>query len=123
NELTQHAIEINIEQSRSLFQVSLLILGALWGLIVATETKARITRRDYPEIWMFVCANLLLVLSFLWHSIYLAGISDAYKVAATTCAEVSKCIPDVLDDQIHHVFKYQRAFLVAGVVVSVLSLL
>lgn len=124
NDLTKTAVDINVEQSRSLFQVTLLVLGALWGLIIAAQPRApRIAQSDLPEIVMFVFANLLLVGSLFWHVLYLDSIADAYGLAASTCADVGKqCIPDVLDDQIHHLFKHQRALLIAGVIVSVLTL-
>src|SRR3954463_15472318 len=40
NDVLKSAMEIRIEQSRNLFEICLLFLGALWGLVIAKRDEA-----------------------------------------------------------------------------------
>lgn len=123
NELTKAAIELRVDEAKSLFQLSLLVIAALWGLIIAKKDEAHLTLGDGPELTMFLCASAMLLLSLWWHISYLDSISDAYKTAGATCVtEKTQCIPDVFDTAINDLFRYQEQFLGVGSLLAVLTL-
>src|SRR5438132_13708684 len=57
NERTKAAIDVRLDQGRSLFQLGLLVTGALWGLVIAKPDETRILLRHWPEIVRFILAN------------------------------------------------------------------
>jgi hypothetical protein len=124
NELTKAAIELRIDEAQSLFQLSWLIIAALWGLIIAKKDEAHLTLGDRPELVMFLCASLLLLLSLWWHVIYLHSISDAYKTAGATVVphNAQIIIPDVFDTAINDLLRYQEQCLGFGSLLAILTL-
>jgi len=50
-----------IEGAKGLFQVSMLVVGVLWSLIVAKRDEKAMLLHDRPELIMFVIANALFV--------------------------------------------------------------
>ena len=63
NELIKAGIQLKVEQSRSEFQLALLIMAALWALKVAKRDEAQLVLSDVPELLMFCSASLLLLIS------------------------------------------------------------
>lgn len=77
NELTKSAMDLKIHESNSYFDLSLLVVGALIGLILAKPEEARITLRDTPELLMFIASGVLLLSSMLCHVSYLTSVTEA----------------------------------------------
>jgi hypothetical protein len=115
-DLVKAAIDANLAQSTGLFDVGLLLLGALWGLVIAKKDEGRITAGDFPELIMFLCASGLLLLSFLWHDYYLENLAGAYDLASRNCVQANMaCFPDVLGvPNVEYLRNYQQIFLVLG---------
>src|SRR5438128_2176000 len=63
NDVVKGAVQLRLDTSRSLFQVTLLIFGALWGLIVTREGLRHKVSDSKPEFILFAVANLCLLLS------------------------------------------------------------
>jgi hypothetical protein len=122
NELTKAAIELRLDQAKTLTQLGLLALGALWALVISKKDEAGITLRDRPELLMFVEACLSLLLSFASYTFYATGVSDAYALAGQTCAAPPMCIPDVFDPRIDDAFRFQWWFVLLGIVIAALTL-
>ncbi|MBA2646748.1 MAG: hypothetical protein H0U81_08115 [Pyrinomonadaceae bacterium] len=121
NELTKAGIELKLEQSRSLFQLALLSVGTLWGLLLAKKDEAGIVLADHPEICMFVCASFLLMLSLICHTFYLQKITNVYSLAGQLYEKEAPSIPDVFGPNINYLFVSQCWFLVSGVTVALLT--
>jgi hypothetical protein len=77
NDLTKSAIDLKVHESNSYFDLSLLVTGALIGLMLAKPDEARITLKDKPELLMFIASGMLLLSSMLCHATYLTGITEA----------------------------------------------
>lgn len=122
NELTGESIKSNVEFSRSLFQVGLLITGGLWGLIIAKKDEAGIVLKDKPEVIMFTCASLLLITSLICHSLYLSYVSYIYFLGGKTFSLQHPTIPDIFDPNINNLFIYQIWCLVFGFLIAIVTL-
>jgi hypothetical protein len=110
------AIDANIDQSKGLFDVGLLLLGALWALVIAKKDEGRIALGDVPEVIMLLSASALLLLSFEWHEFYLENLGAAYELASRNCTDLkAACFPDVLGiPSIEFLRNYQETFLRMG---------
>lgn len=121
NDLIKAAIEVRLEQTKSLFELGLLLLGALWALLIAKKDEARIVLSDRPEVGMFLCASTLLLLSLLCHLLYAQEITDILSLAGKL-ADEKPSLPDIFNSNINYLFLAQCWFLVGGLVVAVLTL-
>ena len=116
NALLEAGIQLKVEQSRSEFQLALLAMGALWGLVIAKKDEARIVLADAPEIVMFCCASVLLLASCVLHFLYVDGIAYVYRVAGGMAG--GKSIPDVFAAGIENPFYFQFWLLLGGIAVA-----
>jgi hypothetical protein len=125
NDLIKAAIDIRIDQSKSVFQLFLIFSGVLAGLLIAKPGEARLVVANVYDITMSACALLLLSLSLVSHLVYIQQVSSAYIVggALKNFEKDSASMPDVLSDSIDYLFDFQWLFLLAGALVSFLVLL
>lgn len=121
NELIKAGIQLKVEQSRGEFQLALLVMGALWTLIVAKKDEARLVLSDWPEVWMFVGANLLLLMSSIYHFLYVEDIASIYSLAGGI--KGAGTIPDVLGSGINNPYRFQLWSLAGGIVATALTLI
>lgn len=120
NDLLKSAIQIKVEQSRSEFQLALLMLGALWGLLIAKKDEANILLSDWPELLMFGVASLLLLSSCAAHFFYVDNIAYVYSLAGSV--QNGKTMPDVFTSGINNPYDAQFVFLLTGFVIGGLAL-
>lgn len=120
----EKAVDLRLDQSTAIYQLTAVLIAALWGLIVASDTRARIGIAD-PETAMLGAASILLIASIVWHYLYLAAVTDAYLAAGATAMSGTAngtIIPDVFSEKVDHLFLFQRRFFGLGFVASVLTL-
>ena len=123
NEAMGRAIDLQLDQSKTLYEISVVVLAALWGLVVAKKDEARIGLKSYPEIMMFVASTALLLASLVWRVLYLESITDAYRAAGAVAGNSSVTdVPNVFDTKYLHMYRFQLRFLVFGVLTSMLTL-
>ncbi len=124
NEATRAAVELQLEQSRTIYQICVGLLLGLWGLIIAKREDLHIAFNDLPRLLMFVASNLLLFASLWWHVLYLRALTAGYQVAgATMQSGEAPSIPDVFDPMYHGMFQFQSCFVVAGGTFGVFTLI
>lgn len=121
NDMTDGSIQARLTLSNNVFQATLLITAALAGLLIAKDRQARFILAKAPEILMFVCTSLLLVVSFISHALYLTEISYIYALAGQY-PELGR-IPDVFDDNINFLLSYQIGYVIAGALLAFLTFL
>jgi hypothetical protein len=82
-ELTKSGIDLNTGESDKFFDVTLVLLGTLAGLVLAKPKEAKMTLEDKPELLMFISAVMLLISSSICHMLYLSAVSDVCFKAKT----------------------------------------
>jgi len=122
NELTSESIKGRIDFSRSLFEIGLLVTGALWALVIAKHDEIGIVFADRQEVIMFVCASVLLLASLVDHSLYLNYVSRVFFYGGALFDEKSPSMPDVFDANINNFYEYQILHLALGALIAVLTL-
>lgn len=125
NELIQSALEIRLDQSRSLFQFSLVFLGGIWGLIIARKKEAILAFGDKPELIMSIVSLCLIVISLFCHITYVQLMMGAYLDAGIVAGKkpdgaVLK-IADVFVSGRDYLFLAQVKFTSAGMFTTALT--
>ena len=123
NELTKAAVDLAADQSKSLFQLGLLVLAALWALVFAKKAEKTIVLADTPEVTMFVTATVLLFFSQLCHLFYLGHVRYFLSVAGAVFDKDKPIIPDLfavaLAGQVHA----QVLFFAVGSAIALITLI
>lgn len=112
NDMTDGSIQAKLTLSTNLFQITLLITAAVAGLLIAKDGEAGFILASPPELLMFLCTSLLLMMSFVSHGLYLNEISYLYALAGEH-PELGR-IPDVSDGNISFLFSYQLLYFAVG---------
>ena len=112
NDMTDGSIQARVMLSTNLFQITLLTAAAMAGLLIAKDGEARFVLASPPELLMFLCTSLLLMMSFVSHGLYLNEISYLYALAGEH-PELGR-IPDVSDRNISFLFSYQLLYFAVG---------
>jgi hypothetical protein len=119
NDLTNALLELKVEQTKQVFDLGLLLLGALWALIIAKKDEANIVLSDRPEMIMFVCGNAMLLASLICHVTYVGQIRNALLLGG----RLSDSIPDIFGSPLEAFFGAQVIFLAVGLTIAVLTLI
>lgn len=119
NDIVKAAVQLKIEQSRGMFQLSLLILGAMWTLMLAKPSEASIALSDVPELTMFCVVNLFLLTSCWYHIKYVENITQILAIAGAI--KVSPSIPDILRSGMNSPYQFQQWFLISGSFVGAIA--
>lgn len=122
NELTKAGIDSKLKISETLFQLGLLMLAALWGLIIAKKDEAGIVFSINPELLTFICASLLLLFSLFSYTLYLKAIAGGFADSGLAFEETEKTIINLFDPKFDYLFNCQFYNLIAGVVVAIFTL-
>ncbi|HKY27371.1 MAG TPA: hypothetical protein VJM12_05430 [Pyrinomonadaceae bacterium] len=126
NEITAKSIDARLILAQSVFQVALLMLGALWGLVIAKKNEIQILFREEIETVMFLSASVVLLMSVVSYGIYLSKISSQFAITVrlldNSPEPLPLSIPDVFDQNIDYLFTLQWTSLVAGIVNGVVTL-
>lgn len=121
NDLSTALVDLQVEQSRQLFELGLLFIGGLWAAVIIDGKRPLAVG---AELAMFCSATVMLVMSELCHVHYLGTIYEVLHTGAVTAARShSESIPDLFDSRIEVFYVEQLSFLFAGVVLGSLTLL
>jgi hypothetical protein len=124
NEALKESVDIRLGISSNLFQLAVLITGALWGVVIAKEDESGIVFADRQEIIMFSCASLLLLASLLSYIIYSSRVAYIYELAdQTNPPGATLMIGDFFNPIINNFFGYQITNLVFGIAIALVTLI
>ena len=122
NDLAAKSLEMRLDLSQSLFQLALLMLGSLWGLVIAKKDEAQIVFSKTPEVALFVGASLLLIFSVVSHSLYINKLTAYFSDAAVSAGGGELSLPNIFDQNVNYLFIIQILNLVAGVLNGIFTL-
>jgi len=126
NLVSSKSIDARLTVAQTLFQLALLMIGALWGLIIAKKGEVQIVFEEPAEVFMFFSASIVLLLSICSYGFYLNKIShqfaDAARALGNSELELPLSVPDIFDQNVNYLFVLQIVTLVAGIFNGVLTL-
>jgi hypothetical protein len=124
NELTSKSVDTQLDLAKTLFDLALLMIAALWGLVIAKKDEIQLVSSQRSTVIMFFCASGLLLLSAYSYGSYLRKISSYFAdaSAALTKSNLPLSVPDIFDQNVNHIFVWQYYSLVAGILNGVLTL-
>jgi hypothetical protein len=112
------ALEIRVQQSAALAQLSLVVLGGLVTLFLAKPKEAGLTRigEAWPEYLMASTACLLLLTSFYAGDRYVDRLVDALTSVDRNLKQLTEVqrIPDVFDPKYESLRQVQFWLLISG---------
>jgi hypothetical protein len=118
SELVAKLIEIKRERSSKLFDVALVLSGALFALLIAKKSEARVVFADYPEVIMLSAASALLVTSLACNIIYLGLVSDSLYLGASLEGQMPamdhNSMPNIFESAFERFYTAQIIFLCGG---------
>ena len=127
DEVTTKSIDARLVLAQSLFQVALLMVGALWGIVIAKAGEIQIVFKERFEAVMFFSASFVLLLSIFCYGIYLDKIThqfaEAVRARSKSPIAIAVFIPDVFDQNVDYLFKLQLVSLAAGILNGALTLI
>lgn len=125
NDAMMAAVELHVQLSRDLFQITLVYIAGIWGLLIAKKGEAVLVFGDKPEMIMAGTAASLLSLSITMHILYLAKVTEVYRETAEFIAKMPQDIPaniaNIFADSIDYLFVAQYWFLGVGAFVSLVT--
>lgn len=124
NELTSKAIDTKLNLAETLFQIGILMLGALWGLVIAKKDEIQLVFSQRPEVVMFLGSSVLLLLSACSYGFYLNQVSHYFVDASVSAVRghLELSVPDIFDQNVNYLFFCQIISLGAGIINGVLTL-
>jgi hypothetical protein len=69
------AIEVRIELASKLFDLTLVVLGVVWGFVLADKVNIELSR--WQNVVLFVSSNVLLLISLFSHLVYRLHLANA----------------------------------------------
>lgn len=76
------AIDYRVDLSKSLFQATLIVLGAIWSILLAKKDESSVVFHDWLAVTVFGCANIVLFAAGYEHIQYVWEMSDLLAQAA-----------------------------------------
>lgn len=124
NEALKESVQIRLGISSNLFQLAVLITGALWGVVIAKEDESGIVFADRQEIVMFSSASILLLTSIFSYIIYSYRVAYIYEITGVTSQPGQPLmIGDFFNPIIGDFFSYQIMNLASGILIAVITLI
>jgi hypothetical protein len=117
NEVTGKSIETQLDLSKTLFEISLLMIGALWALVIAKPGEAQLVLSDGAQVVMFLSASIVLLISACSYCLYLHNVSHYFVDAAVAASKgnLDPTVPDIFDQNINYLFRCQIVSLGTGI--------
>lgn len=126
DEVTTKSIDARLVLAQSLFQVALLMVGALWGIVIAKPGESQLVFKEKFEMVMFLSASVVLLTSIICYGIYLEKITDQFAEAVRARSKspiaLAVFVPDVFDQNLNYLFVLQSVSLGGGLLNGVLTL-
>jgi hypothetical protein len=117
--LAEESLKVKQEQSRSAFQLTLVLLGGVWATLLAKKDEKTFTFSDTPETIMFCCSNLLLLCSIYFHLRYLDAVSNQLWLSGKHRLD---SIPDFYNSFLNNPYASQFITLAVGLICTAIHL-
>lgn len=121
NEIVQSAVTLRLSTAGNLFQVTLIIFAAIWGLTVVTSgIRIKLFSKE-PGFWCFVLANVALFLSIVCYWWYCHKVAIFQATAGQAVSQLMKhdnsaepIIVDLFGPRVNYLCVLQSLFLFTG---------
>jgi len=121
NDLYKSAIDVRLDESRTLNETAMAIAAALIGLLIARPGEVGVAFTDWPEFLMLIGAMGLLAASIFFHIAYSDTVFDSY-FAGSRVPQVPPGMADVLGWDVDYLRQGQMLSLFGAGAISFLVL-
>lgn len=127
NDLKKIAIEYKISYNSVLANVTTLLLGFLWVILLAIKTEISELKIKSPaEIFLFIVANISYILSLIsnskWKERIISSFWDLNIIELKDGKEIIRG-PDIFCDHINAYADFQQHFFILGIITTAVLLL
>jgi hypothetical protein len=119
-DVAQEALKMKQEQSKSGFQLAVVLLGTVWATLLAKKDENTFEFQDWPPTVTFSVGNLMLLASVYNHLDYMETASNQMWKNST---EKIEGFPDIVNSFLNNPYFAQNTFLFAGLVCTALHLM
>lgn len=107
-------VELRLEWSGKLFDLGVVLLGVIWGLIL-TKENADVKLTWWPHIVLFVSANFALLLSLFFHWKY-------KRLVGAVMWDLAPAQPDIFSEYIDYPFRAQWLAFMLSLIAGILTI-
>lgn len=124
NEITSKSIDTQLDLARTVYEVTIVIIAALWGAVIVKKDEAKLVFTG-PEGVMLISSSLVLLLSVCSYGLYLNELSHYFVDASVSTSRggLVPSVPDIFDQNINYLFQTQVVSLTAGIINGGLTLI
>jgi hypothetical protein len=109
------ALKQRLDISAKLFDLGLLLLGALWGLVFTDKYPLGLS--VWTNVAVFISSNVLILLSLLFSLLY------RRRVSTLTWDLAPKSFPDIFSEHIDYLFQLQWLFFICSLLTGCFTVL
>lgn len=106
-ESQKKAVDVRMDLSGKLCDLALLLLGIVWGLVLAEKVSINFSR--WQDSVLFVSCNLLLLLSTFFHLLYRLRLSSLLW-------DISPAYPDIRSEHVDFLITVQWFYFYGGLI-------
>jgi hypothetical protein len=115
-------INQKLEGAKSLVQVTILIIGALWALVIVKKDDRVLHRKDWPELLSFLFTNGMLIISLLFYIAYSNFLAQVLTTGNMRYLPPEKItIMDYTNKEINSLFENQIRICICGIISTALT--
>ena len=111
SEAARKGMELRLDLSAKLFDLGILVLGVIWGLVVTD--KVPINFCQWQHRILFISSNLLLLFSLLFHLLYKRRVSALLWSLDR--------LPEMSSEHVNYLFQVQWLFFFASLLVGLFT--
>lgn len=115
----KESLAIRLDASRNLFQVGLLLAGALWALYIGKTEETKVDLTQTPELILFLLCNFCFLISFYSHYEYTDRLSTWINSAVISGEKIE--IPDIDAPRLTNLLDRQTDFFQIGCGLALLT--
>lgn len=109
-----NATKLRLELSTKAFDMGIIVLGVVWGLVLAEQIRIDFSR--WTDAILFLSSNILVLFSVLYHFLYKRRVS-------TLLWDLAPRQPDIFSEHVDYLFKAQLMFFFASLIIGTLTVL
>jgi len=97
NEETRKGMELRLDLSAKLFDMAVVVLGVVWGLVLTEKVQIKLHR--WQHLVLFLSSNALLLFSLFFHLLYKRRVSALLWSLGQQ--------PDITSEHVDYLFQVQ----------------
>lgn len=122
NDVLLKSIEFKLDESKTIFTISITLIGVLAALVIGKKDEIVITLKHRLELQMLLCAGILILTSMIFHYLFSSAVVYWCTDMASRWDATDHPIPYLFDPKLNTLFVTQYYCLIAGLICALFTL-